>query len=93
MPTLLAHTAQLAALRDCLQRLDPQAAQAIAQHLPALQVAAAALRECNIKLAELATYRAAHGKDLRDINTLRNQIDLLIMPATQGVPPSTQDGS
>ena len=92
MATLLAEAGTLRALSESLKTLDPLASAALVRHMSTLANADAALRESNIKLAELAAYRIHERKLIRDIGALRNQIDLLTVATTQTYPISQQGG-
>lgn len=92
MTALLAHTAQLRALQQTLQRLDPQMAEALHQHLQACDTADAVLRDCAQHLAtHYAALRSA-GRECSQLLELRHQVDLLVETPIYPLPISQIDG-
>ena len=80
MASLLDHTAQLNALHATLQRLDPQMAAALKQHLQACAEAVDVLRACGPLLDMEIVAKRATGQDVRPHQALTARIATLIAP-------------
>lgn len=91
MGALLGHSAQLRALQEYLQRVDPIMATALQAHTAATVEADAVLREANIKLAELQTHRTGTGTPISDLTSLRDRIDVLLQVVPRALPVNQED--
>lgn len=91
MASLLDHTAQLNALHASLQRLDPQMADALKQHLQACAEAVDVLRECGPLLDMEFVAKRATGQDVRPLHALATRIAALIAPPALPISQADED--
>ena len=85
MASLLTHTARLNALHTALQRLDPQSAEALKQHLQACVVAAGVLRQVRRRLVKHTEQTSAEtgfasARELMLIDAIDSLIEQPIHP-------------
>lgn len=92
MAALLAHTAQLRALQQTLQRLDPQMAEALHQHLQACDTADAVLRKCARHLGFHTAALLSTGQQCSHETELHQQVLALTDPPISPLPISQIDG-